>query len=207
MNGVGAGISKHLYLFLKDITGAFEQHNYVSGCFLFFLSSFFSPKIFILCVLLDDGNTTDPFDHRIVLERPEYGYATYFFELVDSLPINWQIKRLVVAMKLTSCSRITLIENKALLVIIWIDFSIHDFCYCGLNYCITWWIQIFLLLSVVNILINLLCYCILSIHCLTCYIRQGMILNPEAFFPRYLWIDVFCWVDHKLMLLLIRKWV
>ena len=118
MNGVGAGISKHLYLFLKDITGAFEQHNYVSGCFLFFLSSFFSPKIFILCVLLDDGNTTDPFDHRIVLERPEYGYATYFFELVDSLPINWQIKRLVVAMKLTSCSRITLIENKALLVII-----------------------------------------------------------------------------------------
>lgn len=54
--------------------------------------------------------------NRIVLERPEYGYATYFFELVDSLPINWQIKRLVVAMKLTSCSRITLIENKALLV-------------------------------------------------------------------------------------------
>ncbi|XP_008227571.1 PREDICTED: uncharacterized protein LOC103327070 isoform X1 [Prunus mume] len=54
--------------------------------------------------------------NRIVLERPEYGYATYFFELVDSLPIDWQIKRLVTAMKLTSCSRISLIENKALLV-------------------------------------------------------------------------------------------
>ncbi|PIA53801.1 hypothetical protein AQUCO_00900408v1 [Aquilegia coerulea] len=54
--------------------------------------------------------------NRIVLERPEYGYATYFFELVDSLPIDWQIKRLVTAMKLTSCSRTTLIENKALLV-------------------------------------------------------------------------------------------
>ncbi|KAK9272068.1 hypothetical protein L1049_002437 [Liquidambar formosana] len=54
--------------------------------------------------------------NRIVLERPEYGYATYFFELVDSLPIDWQIKRLVTAMKLTSCSRVTLIENKALLV-------------------------------------------------------------------------------------------
>ncbi|XP_011085839.1 uncharacterized protein LOC105167716 isoform X2 [Sesamum indicum] len=54
--------------------------------------------------------------NRIVLERPEYGYATYFFELADSLPIDWQIKRLVIAMKLTSCSRVTLIENKALMV-------------------------------------------------------------------------------------------
>ncbi|KAJ4833868.1 hypothetical protein Tsubulata_039778 [Turnera subulata] len=53
---------------------------------------------------------------RIVLERPEYGYATYFFELVDSVSIDWQIKRLVTAMKLTNCGRITLIENKALLV-------------------------------------------------------------------------------------------
>ncbi|XP_022727740.1 uncharacterized protein LOC111283439 isoform X2 [Durio zibethinus] len=54
--------------------------------------------------------------HRIVLERPEYGYATYFFELLDSLPIDWQLKRLVTAMKLTSCGRITLIENKRLSV-------------------------------------------------------------------------------------------
>ena len=57
-------------------------------------------------------------DCRIVLERPEYGYATYFFELVESLPIDWQIKRLVTAMKLTTCSRISLIENKPLSVII-----------------------------------------------------------------------------------------
>ncbi|XP_012568508.1 uncharacterized protein [Cicer arietinum] len=54
--------------------------------------------------------------NRIVLERPEYGYATYFFELVQSLPVEWQIKRLVVAMKLTTCSRISIIENKALMV-------------------------------------------------------------------------------------------
>ncbi|KAK2990743.1 hypothetical protein RJ640_003811 [Escallonia rubra] len=54
--------------------------------------------------------------NRIVLERPEYGYATYFFELVDSVSIDWQIKRLVTAMKLTSYSRVTLIENKALVV-------------------------------------------------------------------------------------------
>ncbi|RZC58052.1 hypothetical protein C5167_005351 [Papaver somniferum] len=33
--------------------------------------------------------------NRIVLERPEYGYATYFFELVNALPVEWQIKRLV----------------------------------------------------------------------------------------------------------------
>lgn len=54
--------------------------------------------------------------NRIVLERPEYGYATYFFEWMDSLPTDWQIKRLVTAMKLTSCSRISLIENRTLMV-------------------------------------------------------------------------------------------
>ncbi|XP_009792878.1 uncharacterized protein [Nicotiana sylvestris] len=54
--------------------------------------------------------------NRIVLERPEYGYATYFFELMDSFPINWQIRRLVTAMKLTSCSRVNLIENRMLMV-------------------------------------------------------------------------------------------
>ncbi|CAJ1972213.1 unnamed protein product [Sphenostylis stenocarpa] len=52
----------------------------------------------------------------IVLERPEYGYATYFFELVESLPVEWQVKRLVIAMKLTACSRISIIENKELVV-------------------------------------------------------------------------------------------
>lgn len=52
--------------------------------------------------------------HRIVLERPEYGFATYFFELVDILPVEWQVRRLVTSMKLTSCGRITLIENKPL---------------------------------------------------------------------------------------------
>ena len=52
-----------------------------------------------------------------MMERPEYGYATYFFELVESLPISWQIKRLVIAMKLTNCSRISLLENRPLLVI------------------------------------------------------------------------------------------
>ncbi|CAN4126846.1 unnamed protein product [Withania somnifera] len=54
--------------------------------------------------------------NRIVLERPEYGYSTYFFELVDSAPIAWQIRRLVIAMKLASCSRVTLIENRTLTV-------------------------------------------------------------------------------------------
>lgn len=56
------------------------------------------------------------FDFRIVLERPEYGYATYFFELVDSSPIEWQVKRLVTAMKLTCCGRVNVIENKLLRV-------------------------------------------------------------------------------------------
>ncbi|MCD9637805.1 hypothetical protein HAX54_021309 [Datura stramonium] len=54
--------------------------------------------------------------NRIVVERPEYGYATYFFELVDSSPIDWQIRRLVIAMKFTSCSRITIVENRTLKV-------------------------------------------------------------------------------------------
>ncbi|KAI3873098.1 hypothetical protein MKX03_031474, partial [Papaver bracteatum] len=56
--------------------------------------------------------------NRIVLERPEYGYATYFFELVNvnDLSVEWQIKRLVTTMKLTHCSRATITENKLLLV-------------------------------------------------------------------------------------------
>ncbi|TVU47899.1 hypothetical protein EJB05_07515, partial [Eragrostis curvula] len=54
--------------------------------------------------------------NRIVLERPEYGYATYFFEVVQSLPIEWQVRRLVIAMKLSGCGRTALIENKQLLV-------------------------------------------------------------------------------------------
>ncbi|KQK22840.1 uncharacterized protein LOC100826588 isoform X3 [Brachypodium distachyon] len=54
--------------------------------------------------------------NRLVLERPEYGYATYFFEIVQSVPIEWQIRRLVVAMKLSSCGRTALIENRPLLV-------------------------------------------------------------------------------------------
>ncbi|KAK9682336.1 hypothetical protein RND81_10G065900 [Saponaria officinalis] len=57
-----------------------------------------------------------PRHNRIVLERPEYGYATYFFELLNSVPAAWQIKRLVTALKLTSCGRITLMENKPLVV-------------------------------------------------------------------------------------------
>lgn len=54
--------------------------------------------------------------NRIVLERPEYGYATYFFELVDSISIDWQIKRLVTAMKLTNCGRVSVVENRPLSV-------------------------------------------------------------------------------------------
>ncbi|XP_010549859.1 PREDICTED: uncharacterized protein LOC104820908 [Tarenaya hassleriana] len=53
---------------------------------------------------------------RIVMERPEYGFATYFFELADTSPIGWQIKRLVTTMKLAGCGRNALIENKPLLV-------------------------------------------------------------------------------------------
>jgi len=50
----------------------------------------------------------------IVLERPEYGYATYFFELVQSLPIKWQVGRLVTVMSVAICSRTALLENKPL---------------------------------------------------------------------------------------------
>ncbi|KAF8102947.1 hypothetical protein N665_0189s0001, partial [Sinapis alba] len=53
--------------------------------------------------------------NRIVMERPEYGYATYFFELSNTASVGWQIKRLVLAMKLASCGRYQLIENKPLL--------------------------------------------------------------------------------------------
>ena len=73
-----------------------------------------------------------------MLERPEYGFATYFFELLDSLPIEWQINRLVTCMKLTNFSRVSLIEDKPLSVmisyyialmiaVIWIEIIIYCF--------------------------------------------------------------------------------
>ncbi|KAL8150736.1 hypothetical protein V2J09_020544 [Rumex salicifolius] len=54
--------------------------------------------------------------NRIVMERPEYGFATYFFEMLDSVSVGWQIRRLVTSMKLSGCGRISLLENRALLV-------------------------------------------------------------------------------------------
>ncbi|KAH8970470.1 hypothetical protein BDL97_02G089700 [Sphagnum fallax] len=52
--------------------------------------------------------------NRIVLERPEYGFATYFFELVQSLPVRWQVKRLVTVMSVASSGRAALLENRQL---------------------------------------------------------------------------------------------
>ncbi|GLJ49728.1 hypothetical protein SUGI_1055380 [Cryptomeria japonica] len=52
--------------------------------------------------------------NRIVLERPEYGYATYFFELVQLLPIQWQVGRLITVMSIATCSRTALLTNKPL---------------------------------------------------------------------------------------------
>lgn len=52
--------------------------------------------------------------NRIVLERPEYGYATYFFELVQLLPIKWQVGRLITVMSIATCSRTALLANKPL---------------------------------------------------------------------------------------------
>lgn len=52
--------------------------------------------------------------NRIVLERPEYGYATYFFELIQSISISWQVRRLVTVMSAASVGRAALKDNKAL---------------------------------------------------------------------------------------------
>ncbi|XP_024364024.1 uncharacterized protein [Physcomitrium patens] len=54
--------------------------------------------------------------NRIVLERPEYGYATYFFELVQSLPVKWQTQRLIAVMSVASTGRAALLENRQLVV-------------------------------------------------------------------------------------------
>ncbi|KAF5750006.1 hypothetical protein HS088_TW03G00335 [Tripterygium wilfordii] len=91
---------------LQSFIFVFERHNRLLMCnAINFVNAPF---------ILEDSDFSLPC--RLVLERPEYGFATYFFELVDSLSVDWQIKRLVIAMKLTSCGRINLIENKALMV-------------------------------------------------------------------------------------------
>jgi hypothetical protein len=48
------------------------------------------------------------------MERPEYGFATYFFELVQSLPVKWQVQRLITVMSVASTGRAALLENRQL---------------------------------------------------------------------------------------------
>lgn len=48
------------------------------------------------------------------MERPEYGFATYFFELVQSLPVKWQVQRLITVMSVASTGRAALMENRQL---------------------------------------------------------------------------------------------
>ncbi|EFJ30950.1 hypothetical protein SELMODRAFT_88641 [Selaginella moellendorffii] len=52
--------------------------------------------------------------YRIVVERPEYGFATYFFELVQSLPVKWQVDRLIKVMSCVCNCRAALLENRPL---------------------------------------------------------------------------------------------
>nr|PNR29646.1 hypothetical protein PHYPA_028340 [Physcomitrium patens] len=54
--------------------------------------------------------------NRIVLERPEYGYATYFFELVQGLPVKWQVQRLIAVMSVATTGRAALLDNRQLVV-------------------------------------------------------------------------------------------
>ncbi|KAH7427632.1 hypothetical protein KP509_10G052500 [Ceratopteris richardii] len=52
--------------------------------------------------------------NRIVLERPEYGNATYFFELVQFLPVRWQVLRLIHVLGVIALGKTALLENKPL---------------------------------------------------------------------------------------------
>ncbi|KAI5069118.1 hypothetical protein GOP47_0015419 [Adiantum capillus-veneris] len=52
--------------------------------------------------------------NRVVLERPEYANATYFFELVQSLPVNWQVLRLIHVLSVTALGKTALLENRPL---------------------------------------------------------------------------------------------
>ncbi|MCO5559695.1 hypothetical protein L7F22_013296 [Adiantum nelumboides] len=52
--------------------------------------------------------------NRVVLERPEYGNATYFFELVQSLPVKWQVLRLIHVLNVTALGKTALLENRPL---------------------------------------------------------------------------------------------
>lgn len=108
-NGDGAGICSPSFLYLEATIGAYLSST-IKITLIFGATMV---KRFVLTIFLFFWS------HRIVLERPEYGYATYFFEIVQSLPIEWQIRRLVIAMKIAGCGRTALIENRSLLVRLW----------------------------------------------------------------------------------------
>ncbi|CAI5475906.1 unnamed protein product [Closterium sp. Yama58-4] len=52
-----------------------------------------------------------PDHNRIILEAPEYGKATYFFELEAGVAVRWQLQRLLAVFGAASVSRIDVITN------------------------------------------------------------------------------------------------
>jgi len=53
--------------------------------------------------------------NRIVLERPQYGMATYFFEMEQPLSATEQMNRIIACMSVPGISRLDLIANKEVL--------------------------------------------------------------------------------------------
>lgn len=53
---------------------------------------------------------------RIVLECPEYGKATYFFEIEAGVPLKLQVRRLLAVMGAAAVGRADVFNNRPLLV-------------------------------------------------------------------------------------------
>ncbi|CAI7881880.1 unnamed protein product [Closterium sp. NIES-54] len=68
-----------------------------------------------------------PDHNRIILEAPEYGKATYFFELEAGVAVRWQLQRLLAVFGAASVSRIDVITNLPLEVRMPVNLLIHSF--------------------------------------------------------------------------------
>ena len=54
-----------------------------------------------------------PRHNCVVVERPEYGRATYFFELEAHRPTTWQLQRILAVMRVPS-ARSSMVDNRGL---------------------------------------------------------------------------------------------
>lgn len=120
--GTPTGFFKHPQVIRQHTTGLSKAPTYCLSCLVSLIDQTKSlrqrswPVEWGWCRQLQAFIFVFDKHNRIVLERPEYGNATYFFELVQCLPVKWQVLRLIRVLSVTALGKTALLENRPLQV-------------------------------------------------------------------------------------------